>query len=57
MKQAVNYRPRPSSAVERQEQELHFKRHHSPEQQAQPTNVNESNQPHSVEEYEAFRPD
>ena len=54
---ALNHRPTRSSAVERQEQELHFKRHHAPEQQAQPTSVNESNQPHSVKEYEAFRPD
>ncbi len=57
MKQAVTYRPRPSSAVERQEKELHFNRHHAPESEAQPTSVKESNQPHSVEEYEAFRPD
>ena len=57
MKQAVTYRPRPSSAVERQEKELHFNRHHAPKSEAQPTSVKESNQPHSVEEYEAFRPD
>ena len=57
MKQAVTYRPRPSSAVERQEKELHFNRHHAPECEAQPTSVNENNQPHSIKEYEAFRPD
>ena len=57
MKQAVTYRPRPSSAVERQEKELHFNRHHVPESEAQPTSVKENNQPHSLEEYEAFRPD
>ena len=57
MKQAVTYRPRPSSAVERQEKELHFNRHHAPETEEQPTSVKESNQPHSVENHEAFRPD
>ena len=57
MKQAVTYRPRPSSAVERQEKELHFNRHHAPESEEQPTFVKENNQPHSLEEYEAFRPD
>ena len=57
MKQAVTYRPRPSSAVERQEKELHFNRHHAPESETQPTSVKENNQPHSLEEYEAFRPD
>ena len=56
MKQAVTYKPRPSSAVERQEKELHFNRHHVPESEAQPTSVKESKQTHSVEEYEAFRP-
>ena len=45
MKQAVTYQLQPSSAVERQEKELHFNRHHAPESEAQPTSVKESNQP------------
>lgn len=54
MTQAVKYRPRPSSAVERQEQQLHFKRHHAP-QQPENDKDNINNNPHQTDEYEAFR--
>lgn len=54
MTQAVKYRPQPSSAVERQEQQLHFKRHHAP-QQPENDNDNINNNPHQTDEYEAFR--
>lgn len=54
MTQAVKYRPQPSSAVERQEQQLHFKRHHAP-QQPENDKDNINNHPHQTDEYEAFR--
>ena len=58
MTQAVTYRPQPSSAVERQEQELHFKRHHAPnEQEMTKERDNNVYTPHQTDEYEAFRKD
>lgn len=58
MTQAVTYRPQPSSAVERQEKELHFKRHHAPKEQemTEERDIN-SYTPHQIDEYEAFRKD
>lgn len=54
MKQAVTYKPRTSSAVERQEKELHFRRHHSPRQSdAVPRVEKSNNNPYHIEEYEA----
>ena len=40
MSTAVSYRSNPSSAVERQEQELHFKRHHVNEEKRKAVNGN-----------------
>lgn len=58
MTQAVKYRPQPSSAVERQEKELHFKRHHAPKEQGmtERKDIN-SYTPHQIDEYEAYRKD
>ena len=58
MTQAVKYRPQPSSAVERQEKELHFKRHHAPKEQGM-TEEKDINiyTPHQIDEYEAYRKD
>ena len=58
MTQAVRYRPQPSSAVERQENELHFKRHHAPQRQGmtERQDINIYN-PHQIDEYEAYRKD
>lgn len=58
MTQAVTYRPQPSSAVERQEQELHFKRHHAPKEpeMKERKDIN-GYTPHQIDEYEAFRKD
>jgi len=58
MSQAVTYRPRPSSAVQRQEQELKFRRHHAPVQQTmgQEERIHSVN-PYSAEDYETDRKD
>jgi len=53
MSQAVTYRPRPSSAVQRQEQELKFRRHHAPQQQERIHSIT----PYSAEDYETDRED
>lgn len=66
MSRAVTYRPQPSSAVERQEQNLKFKRHHAPnsrnESPLSPTLQNqtenkgiENRNQLQLEEYEAYR--
>ena len=58
MTQAVRYCPQPSSAIERQEKEQHFKRHHAPrEQDMTGTRDINSYTPHQTDEYEAFRKD
>ena len=58
MTQAVHYRPKPSSAVERQEQELHFKRHHAPQEPVKTEKKDiKSYTPNQTDEYEAFRKD
>ena len=55
---AVKYRPQPSSAVERQEKELHFKRHHAPKEQGMTKEIDiNSYTPHQIDEYEAYRKD
>lgn len=66
MSRAVTYRPQPSSAVERQEQNLKFKRHHAPNSRndspLSPTQQNhtenkgiENSNQLQLEEYEAYR--
>ena len=58
MSQAVTYKPRPSSAVERQEKELRFHRHHAPQsRESVERKTNQSNNPYTIEEYEAYRKD
>lgn len=56
MTQAVKYRPQPSSAVERQEKELHFNRHHAPgaHDKKERDDIH-SNNPIQTDEYEALR--
>lgn len=51
MSTAVSYRPKPSSAIERQEKELKFKRHHGKQLQS----GKEEYQPLEIQEYEAYR--
>jgi hypothetical protein len=66
MSRAVTYRPQQSSAIERQEQNLKFKRHHAPTRNEPPHSA--SSQPSEnkgiensnhlqLEEYEAHRKD
>lgn len=59
MSQAVTYKPRPSSAVERQEKELRFRRHHAPQtrESAEEEPSNKSINPYTIEEYEAYGKD
>lgn len=58
MTQAVNYKPRTSSAVERQEKELHFRRHHAPqERKAVPREEKQSVKPYHIDEYETYGKD
>ena len=52
MSKAVTYRPQPSSAIQRQEHELKFKRHHAPKSVNQ-----QSRKQLELEEYEAYRED
>ena len=54
MSNAVSYRGNPSSAVERQEQQLHFKRHHAP---AKRDNKEIDNPINETEAYEDYRQD
>ena len=54
MSKAVTYRNQPSSAVQRQEKELRFKRHTAP--QTKPSYPALKTQP-QIEEYEHFRKD
>ena len=54
MSNAVSYRSNPSSAVERQEQQLQFKRHHAP---AKRDNKEIDNPTNETEAYEDYRQD
>ena len=54
MSNAVSYRSNPSRAVERQEQQLHFKRHHAP---AERDNKDTDNTTNETEAYEDNRQD
>ena len=54
MSNAVSYRSNPSRAVERQEQQLHFKRHHAP---AERDNKEKDNPINETEAYEDYRQD
>ena len=54
MSNAVSYRSNPSSAVERQEQQLHLKRHH---ERAKRDNKEIANPTNETEAYEAYRQD
>ena len=54
MSNAVSYRSKPSSAVERQEQQLHFKRHHAPKER---DNKEKDNPINETEAYEDYRQD
>ena len=54
MSNAVSYRSNPSSAVERQEHQLHFKRHHAP---AKRDNKEIDNPINETEAYEDYRQD
>ena len=54
MSNAVSYRSNPSSAVDRQEQQQHFKRHHAP---AKRDNKEIDNPTNETEAYEDYRQD
>ena len=54
MSNAVSYRSNPSSAVERQKQQLHFKRHHAP---AKRDNKEIDNPINETDAYEDYRQD
>lgn len=54
---AVKRHYQPASAIERQEKELHFERHHQKENQVIDSPVNKSNNPPNIEDYEAYRKD
>lgn len=54
MSNAVSYRSNPSSAVEHQEQQLHFKRHHAP---AKRDNKEIDNPINETDAYEDYRQD
>lgn len=51
MSKAVTYRNKPSSAVQRQEQELRLRRHSAPKERVKPSTN------HQIEEYEHHRQD
>ena len=66
MSKAVTYRPQPSSAIQRQEQNLKFKRHHAPDtevgnhgsrQNHEADKGIENRNQLQIEEYEAYRQD
>ena len=52
---AVKHQYQPASAIQRQEKELHFQRHHQKENQYIDAPVKKSNNPKNIEEYEAYR--
>lgn len=54
---AVQRQYHPESAIERQEKELHFKRHHPHIDDYVDAPINNSNTPQNIEEYEVYRKD
>lgn len=59
MSTAVTYRQQPSSAIERQEQVLHFKRHHSKKvgESADDRNLQHIDNSQKIEQYDSYRQD